>query len=107
LIARPQQQMDTRRTRASQNSEACNCAYSWASSIWCCDITRIPEAFLARPDAESTAAALLPFRECVRLEGGRAHNACQGVSLSRTFKVGVVGVFVVVLGHLQVDVAWA
>jgi hypothetical protein len=44
-------------------SEACNCAYSWASSIWCWDIARIPEAFHARPDRERTAAALLPFRE--------------------------------------------
>jgi hypothetical protein len=97
-MERPQQQTDTPRTRGSQSREACNCAYSWASSIWCCDITRIPEAFLARPDAESTAAALLPFREGVRLKGGRALNACQGVFLSRAFKVGVGMVVVGSLG---------
>jgi hypothetical protein len=31
--------------------------------MWYRDIARIPEAFLARPDGERTAAALLPFRE--------------------------------------------
>jgi TctA family transporter len=67
-------------------------------------MAQIPEAFLGRPDAESTAAALVPFREGMRLKGGRALYACQGGLQSRTFKVGVV---VVVLGHLQVEVAWA
>jgi hypothetical protein len=32
-----------------------------ALSIWCCDMARIPEAFLSRPHGERTAAALLPL----------------------------------------------
>jgi hypothetical protein len=66
-------------------SEACNCAYSWASSIWYCDIARIPEAFHARPDGERTAAALLPFREACgyreddsRLSRGMSLRVLQG-----------------------------